>query len=60
MKSPKVPPPPPQIAIPKIDDEEIKKKKKMDLQKLQGGSGRQSTIFTPLNQAQTNRLGGAG
>jgi hypothetical protein len=60
MKTPKVAPPPTQIAIPKIDDEAVKKKRKIELQKLQGGSGRQSTIFTPLNQSQTNRLGGAG
>lgn len=60
MKAPKIAPPPAPIAIPKIDDDAIKKKRKMELQKIQGGTGRQSTIFTPLNQSQTNRLGGAG
>ena len=60
MKAPKVAPLAAQIAIPKTDDDAIKKKRKMELQKLQGGTGRESTIFTPLNQSQTNRLGGAG
>jgi hypothetical protein len=60
MKAPKVAPPPAQIAIPKMNDDALKKKRKTELKKLQGGTGRESTIFTPLNQSQTNRLGGAG
>lgn len=47
MKRPKAPPPPPKpIVIPKATSQDIDKKKKIQLQKIQSRSGRSSTNYT--------------
>lgn len=53
MKAPKPAPLPPVIAIPKPTMDSMREKKKIELQRLQAGSGRASTIFTDLTSPVT-------
>jgi hypothetical protein len=57
VKTPKPAPPP--KAIPIKTDDQVKEKKRMELQRLQKGSGRASTVFSDVRSSTTNKMGGS-